>query len=111
MASANHQGANQLRRFLGSRLGEEEEKWGITSPKQDANDRLRDLILAAYKQTGRKVVVLIDEYDAPLLDVSHKPELMAEMRQIMRNFYSPLKDTDPSLRAERTTRHQGRHQL
>ncbi|MDD6019804.1 MAG: AAA family ATPase, partial [bacterium] len=78
-------------------LEREEQKWGITTPKHDANDRLQDLILTANRQTGKKVVVLIDEYDAPLLDVSHIGSLLSEMRQIMRNFYSPLKDCDPYL--------------
>ena len=45
MASAKHIDAAQLRRFLGNMLEREELKWGITSPKQDANDRLHDLIL------------------------------------------------------------------
>lgn len=36
--------------------------------------RLTNLIKRAYEQTGRKVVVLIDEYDAPLLDVVHERE-------------------------------------
>ena len=98
MASAKHIDAAQLRRFLGNMLEREEFKWGITSPKQDANDRLHDLILEANRQTGKQVVVLIDEYDAPLLDVSHQDSLLHEMRQIMRNFYSPLKDCDPHLR-------------
>ncbi|MDD6025796.1 MAG: AAA family ATPase, partial [bacterium] len=87
----------QLHRFLNSMLEREEQKWGITTPKHDANDRLQDLILTANRQTGKKVVVLIDEYDAPLLDVSHIGSLLSEMRQIMRNFYSPLKDCDPYL--------------
>ena len=98
MASAKHIDAAQLRRFLGNMLEREELKWGITSPKQDANDRLHDLILEANRQTGKQVVVLIDEYDAPLLDVSHQDSLLHEMRQIMRNFYSPLKDCDSYLR-------------
>ena len=97
MASAKHIDAAQLHRFLNSMLEREEQKWGITTPKHDANDRLQDLILTAYRQTGKKVVVLIDEYDAPLLDVSHIGSLLSEMRQIMRNFYSPLKDCDPYL--------------
>ena len=97
MASAKHIDAAQLHRFLNSMLEREEQKWGITTPKHDANDRLQDLILTAYRQTGKKVVVLIDEYDAPLLDVSHIGSLLNEMRQIMRNFYSPLKDCDPYL--------------
>ena len=98
MASAKHIDAAQLRRFLGNMLEREELKWGITSPKQDANDRLHDLILEANRQPGKQVVVLIDEYDAPLLDVSHQDSLLHEMRQIMRNFYSPLKDCDSYLR-------------
>ena len=98
MASAKHIDAAQLRRFLGNMLEREELKWGITSPKQDANDRLHDLILEANRQTGKQVVVLIDEYDAPLLDVSHQDSLLHEMRQIMRNFYSPLKYCDPHLK-------------
>ena len=98
MASAKHIDAAQLRRFLGNMLEREELKWGITSPKQDANDRLHDLILEANRQTGKQVVVLIDEYDAPLLDVSHQDSLLHEMLQIMRNFYSPLKDCDPHLK-------------
>ena len=97
MSTAKHSDANQLRRFLSSMLEREERKWGITAHKQDPNDRLQDLILEAQAQTGKKVVVLIDEYDAPLLDVSHDNVRLEEMRQIMRNFYSPLKYCDPHL--------------
>ena len=98
LASAKHTDVEQLKRFLGTILEREEKKWGITAPKVDPNDRLHDLILTAYRKTGKQVVVLIDEYDAPLLDVSHQDALLGEMRQVMRNFYSPLKDCDPYLR-------------
>ncbi|MGM9835396.1 MAG: AAA family ATPase, partial [Muribaculaceae bacterium] len=98
LASAKHTDVEQLKRFLGTILEREEKKWGITMPKVDPNDRLHDLILTAYEQTGKQAVVLIDEYDAPLLDVSHQGALLDEMRQVMRNFYSPLKDCDPYLR-------------
>ena len=97
MSTAKHSDADQLRRFLSSMLEREERKWSITAHKQDPNDRLQDLILEAQAQTGKKVVVLIDEYDAPLLDVSHDNVRLEEMRQIMRNFYSPLKYCDPHL--------------
>ncbi len=46
----------------------------------------------------KKVVVLIDEYDAPLLDVVHEHDNLGTLRNIMRNFYSPLKACDPYLR-------------
>ena len=98
LASAKHTDVEQLKRFLDTILEREEKKWGITAPKVDPNDRLSELILTAYRKTGKQVVVLIDEYDAPLLDVSHQDALLGEMRQVMRNFYSPLKDCDPYLR-------------
>ncbi len=97
LASAKHTDAAQLNSFLGTMLEREEQRWGLNTHRQYANERLTDLILTAHRMTGRKVVVLIDEYDAPLLDVSHKESLLVEMRQIMRNFYSPLKDCDPHL--------------
>ena len=56
------------------------------------------MIQAAYKRTGKKVVGLIDEYDAPLLDVVHEEKMLPVLRNVMRNFYSPLKDNDPYLR-------------
>ena len=98
MAGGKHMDREQLEGYLGYLLSEKERAWGITHPTKDANLRLIDLIKAAYRQTGRQVVVLIDEYDAPLLDVVHEDEKLPVLRQVMRNFYSPLKDCDPYLR-------------
>ena len=97
MALAKHMDKALLNDYLSNRLEEHEAKWGITSPKEAANERLISLIEHAHAQTGRKVVVLIDEYDAPLLDVAHKKDSLEDLRQMMRNFYSPLKDCDPHL--------------
>ncbi len=52
------------------------------------------LIQSAHEQTGKKVVILIDEYDKPILDNITKPELAREMREGLRNFYSVIKDND-----------------
>ena len=41
---------------------------------------------------------MIDEYDAPLLDVVHEEKELPKLRDVMRNFYSPLKACDPYLR-------------
>lgn len=56
------------------------------------------MIQKAHEQTGKQVVILVDEYDAPLLDVVHDDEKLNRLRTIMRNFYSPLKDCEPLLR-------------
>ena len=98
MSLGKHMGKEQLERFLGERLAFEERKYGIDNPATDINDRFTNLIVAAYEKTGRQAVVLIDEYDAPLLDVVHEDELLPQLRQVMRNFYSPLKACDPFLR-------------
>ena len=52
-------------------------------------DRFNNIIQTAAAQTGQKVVVLIDEYDAPMLDSNAKPELQEQIRSIMRDFFSP----------------------
>ena len=97
MASGKHMEKDQLERYLGNRLAEYEGKYGITNPATDNNDRFTALIQAAYEKTGKKVVILIDEYDAPLLDVVHEEKMLPVLRNVMRNFYSPLKASDPYL--------------
>lgn len=53
--------------------------------------RLKGIIQRAYTQTGKPVVILVDEYDAPMLDSNNNTELQIEIRDIMRDFFSPLK--------------------
>ena len=98
MAGGKHIDKEQLERYLDFILQDEEKKWGISCPQEDANTRFINLIKVACEKTGKQVVVLIDEYDAPLLDVVHDEETLPQLRNVMRNFYSPLKDCEPYLR-------------
>ena len=98
MSLGKHMEKEQLERYLASQLEPMEHKYGILTESPDANIRLTNLIRRAYEQTGRQVVVLIDEYDAPLLDVVHEEKDLPVLRNVMRNFYSPLKACDPYLR-------------
>ena len=98
LASGKHMEKEQLERYLLDIVSENERRFGLQSDKVDTNIRLKDLIKNVYVQTGKQVVVLIDEYDAPLLDVVHENEQLPILRQVMRNFYSPLKDCDPYLK-------------
>ena len=61
-------------------------------------DRLTNLIKNVHVQTGLKTVVIIDEYDAPMLDVLHDDEKMDKVRTMMQEFYAPLKACDADLR-------------
>lgn len=98
MSGGKHLDKEQLNRYLLSVLTENENRFGIKADAIDPNIRLMNLIKSLYQQTGKQVVVLIDEYDAPLLDVAHQDDNLIELRYIMRNFYSPLKLSEPYLR-------------
>ena len=99
MSTAKHMDKETLEQELNGKLSDYEEIYGKSKTgKTKLNQRLESLIVNAYAQTGSKVVVIIDEYDAPLLDVVHEDEQLPQLRQVMRNFYSPLKACDPYLR-------------
>ena len=98
LSGGKHQEEDQLNRYLDYILKENERRFGIECDAVDANVRLANLISSVYNKTGKQVVVLIDEYDAPLLDVVHQDERLESLRYLMRNFYSPLKQCEPMLR-------------
>ncbi len=93
LSSGKYYELARLHGTISNMLRHEEEKWNIANVEDPYNydARLSNLILAAYKQTGREVVVLIDEYDAPMLDSIAKPDLQDQIRDRIRNLFSPLK--------------------
>ena len=98
MSTAKHVDKERLESELNLKLIEYENVYGRGEGEENVNQRFQGIIRRAYEQTGRQVVVLIDEYDAPLLDVVHEEKNLPILRNIMRNFYSPLKACDPYLR-------------
>jgi hypothetical protein len=90
--------ADDLARSIGLLLYDYEELYGRNELEVTVGERLTGLIKRAYNKTGKPVVVLIDEYDAPMLEVLHNKEEMEKVRKIMREFYSPLKACDDYLR-------------
>lgn len=96
MSAAKHMDTKQLDDYLDYLLLPYEKQFGTEENKDKApNIRFANIVKAAYEQTGRKVVLIIDEYDAPLLDVVHEELNLVALRRAMQNFYSPIKSLDP----------------
>ena len=97
MSGAKHFDADALNSYLNLQLLPYEKLYGKGEGENYPNERLAGIVKRAYEKTGEKVAVIIDEYDAPLLDVVHEKENLQPLRRIMQNFYSPLKMLDPYL--------------
>ena len=87
--------------ILNNILKVEEQKYGIEVPESEREGfggRFRDILLAATAQTGKQVVVLIDEYDTPMHDSVSDEELQKTIHNIMCDFFSPLKQQEGNIR-------------
>ncbi|MBQ9163306.1 MAG: AAA family ATPase, partial [Bacteroidaceae bacterium] len=98
LASVKEIEPEKIRSLLNGLLAEQEKFYGIDSASDTLGGRLKNLITSCYEKYGEKVVVILDEYDAPLLNVLHDEERVKDVRQLMRTLYAPLKDCDPYLR-------------
>lgn len=91
MSKAKHLNEQELEYYLCLQVEEYERKYCCEDNVIGSGNRFARLMKHTYEQTGSQVVVIIDEYDAPLLDVAHEGDRLKNLRHIMRNFYSPLK--------------------
>jgi len=98
LASAKGGTVEDFNNIVGNQLYWQEKEHGIMKDSDALGARFYNLIKGCAEKYGQQAVVLIDEYDAPLLTVMHQPERLDEMRQALRSFYAPLKDCDPLLR-------------
>ena len=89
--------ADELRRSLMVLLSRERFFEGNDSEKTPG-ERLTGMIRRAYNETHRRVAVIIDEYDAPLLEVLHEEQNLPAFRKVMQEFFVPLKACDPYIR-------------
>ncbi len=87
-----------LQNLLDAALASNEEVWGRNEAMKTPGSRLMGLIRYAYRKSGKPVVVLVDEYDAPLLNVIGEPDVLPVFQEAMREFYAPLKACDEYLR-------------
>ena len=98
LASVKSDDPAEIKGLIDDKLEVIEDGFGIQAKTGGLGRRLGNIILKCHAKYGEKVVVILDEYDAPLLNVLHEPEKQKTVRQIMRTLFSPLKDSDPYLR-------------
>ena len=97
-AAKRQPSADDLRRVLVLLLEPLAEKYGKKENEKSPGDVLRGLIHRAFEQTGKQVAVIIDEYDAPLLDRLHDSELLDQLRDVMQEFYVQLKANEAMIK-------------
>lgn len=88
----------ELENMLVGQLKKWEKLYGVKDIDPSNSVRFQNVIEQAAKQTGRGVVVLIDEYDKPMLQSFHNLELQRKFRATLTAFYTVLKSTDQWLR-------------
>lgn len=79
-------------------LDESSEQYNLQLSSDDNKKRLIELIQKLYKKTGERVVLLIDEYDKPIVDSINDIQKAEENREILRNFYGAIKGCSEMLR-------------
>ena len=93
-ACKNKYEIGQIIEELHSQLDYHEEKYGMMKTEGSPGTRFKKIIQGLHKEIGLKTVVIIDEYDAPLLDYLHKPGELEQVRRIMQEFYQMVKVCD-----------------
>ena len=89
---------NGLELLLNGFLWRYEEKYGCKQNEQSISQRFKNVIEAAYEKTGQQVVILIDEYDKPLLDIEDNKELYEKNQRMLKSFFGNLKSMDRYIR-------------
>ncbi len=84
----------ELNAIINQHLVVWEEKYGVNPSEESLHTRFLGLIRRAYEKTGERVVILVDEYDKPLLQAIGNDDLQTKYRNTLKAFYSVLKTQD-----------------
>ena len=87
-----------LEMLINGFLSDYEEIYGSRQTGLSVSQRFKNLIQAAHEKTGRKVVILIDEYDKPLLGLEHNGERFEQHQRMLKSFFGNLKTMDEYIR-------------
>ena len=91
LSGASYTDMEALNDKIGRQLETLESRFGVVKKYKTFSVRFDNLIECAFNKTGRQVVILIDEYDKPVIDNLDRPELQDKMREMLRGFYGVMK--------------------
>lgn len=94
LSSRLYEKTESLVEALNAQLEFWEEEYGNERQDRAVEERFGYIIRRAYEKTGKEVVILVDEYDKPMLAAIDKPEILENYRKILKAFYSNLKSMD-----------------
>ncbi|MBR5950884.1 MAG: AAA family ATPase [Actinomycetaceae bacterium] len=98
LGGKQYQTPDDLKEHLHLRLQEWEQLYGANEAEKAVESRFRGIIQRACKRTGQQVVILVDEYDKPLLESAGNEALQEHYRATLRAFYFNLKSCDASIK-------------
>lgn len=98
LSSTKHLSIEGVKEEIGLQLDDYEKLYGTNPKETSIGMRLGGIIRRANEKTGMQTVVLIDEYDAPLLDVLHDDQRLYDMRELLQEFYQRLKKLEPYIK-------------
>ena len=84
--------------IIDGHLRQFEQSYGKVPEEDTVSERFKGVIKRAYEQTGQQVVILVDEYDKPLLEAIGNPELQNDYRTTLKSFYGVAKTMDSYIR-------------
>ena len=96
--SGNFAEPGYLREDAAAQLAEIERRAGVRPSNASAPIRFRELVKALREPGGPRVILLVDEYDKPILDAPDAPEVARANRDFLRGLYSVIKDCDADIK-------------
>jgi hypothetical protein len=89
---------SELDATMHQQLSYHEGRFGFPAAFPDIRSRFLELIRLVHEKTGQRVVVLVDEYDKPILDRIDEPETACDIREGLKDLYSVIKDSDAHIK-------------
>ena len=98
LAKYHHNQENDLENIIDYQFRIWEDRYNVKIKGENLSSRFDSIIRAAYEDSGQPVVILIDEYDNPIIETMHDPGRSEANRMLLKSIYVNIKDLDQYIR-------------